>query len=71
MLTNRLKRSLRHAMKELNNRKAPGLDTLINVQTKYGGEALIPQIRMIFNNIINEQNVPEELTTIITILLHK
>lgn len=59
------------AIKRLKNRKAPGTNTISNEQIKYGGHTLIKEITKLFNKIIEEETIPNEWKTSITILIFK
>ena len=62
---------VRNYIKALKNGKAPGPDNIPNEFYKEGGETIIKDMKILSNNILKEENVPEIWNYGKTVLLHK
>lgn len=58
-------------IRNLNNRKSPGPDSIINEALKIGEKIISGLITILFNKILKEQKVPEQWTVSEIILIYK
>ena len=62
---------IEHIASKLKNRKLAGIDEIYNEMIKYGGSMLSKQIQILFNNTLNEMDVPMEWKHSVTIPTYK
>ncbi|KAI5715753.1 hypothetical protein M8J77_021854 [Diaphorina citri] len=66
-----LESEVRYAIDKLKDRKAGGIDGIINEEIKAGGTTMVKELRKIFNTCLNLKVVPKIWLKAILILLYK
>ncbi|XP_045480919.1 uncharacterized protein LOC123685307 [Harmonia axyridis] len=59
------------ALRQLRNRKSPGLDGIPNELLKYGGQHLVEQLTLLTKAIFYHHRIPEQWRTSIAVLMFK
>ena len=66
-----LQKEVRHAIKQMKDNKAPGIDGLTSDIIKAGGDVAVDQLTKLYNQILHTKKIPQSWKEAKIILLHK